>query len=109
MTSGLLAPPNLLHGLPNAVVDLLAVKLSPADLLGKVGCRVSPQFRPGCTCTAHSEQTASSVVKLCEATCLHWVREARAAMIFLSKTIFSTRMACAGKASVYCYIFKPMW
>lgn len=86
-------------------MDFLAVKLSPVDLPG----RVSPQFRPGSTCTAHSKQTVPSVMKLCGATCLHWVREVRAAMIFLNKTIFFTRTAHAGQKSIYCYVFKPMW
>lgn len=109
LTSGTLAPPHLPHGLPTTVVDLLAVKLSPAGLLGRVGCKVSPQFKPECMCTTHSEQTAPSEVKPCEATCLHGVREARAAMIFLNKTIFSNRMTCPGQDSVYGCVFKPMW
>jgi len=49
------------------------------------------------------------VVELREATCLHRVREAMAATVFLSKTIYSTRMARAGQESVHCYVFKPMW
>lgn len=102
LTSGLLAHPSLLHGLPNTIAVLL-VKL------GRVGCRVSPRFRPECSCTAHGEQTALLVVKLCESTCLHRVREARAATIFPSKTIFSSVMACAGQESMYCYVFKLMW
>lgn len=76
------------------------VKLLPGGLLGRVGHGVSPQFGPGCMCTAHSEQTVPLVVKLCEATCLHLVKEARTAMVFLRKTIFSTRMAHAGQESI---------
>lgn len=109
LTSGLLAPPSLLHGLPHTIAVLLVVKLSPAGLLGRVGCRVSPRFRPECRYTAHSEQTALLVVKLCESTCLHQLREARAATIFPSKTIFSSMMARAGQESMYCYVFKLMW
>lgn len=60
-------------------------------------------------CTTHSERAVPSVVKLCEATYLHQVKKALAAMIFLTKTIFSARMACAGQESVYGYVFKPMW